>query len=518
MKNVKYWFGLALMGFASHAFAQNETDALRYSRLQFGGSARTLGIGGANVALGADLGNLSSNPAGLGMFRKSELSFTPGLGLGQAEAQALGDGSAITDTRNSFHIGSFGAVFTRRLADDDNSSDWRGGSFGIGFTRLNDFNSQYRYATTVSEDRSLFERLRHPSQVNGSLDGAYDDIDSQYQNDEYTSLDGLAYAAYLTAFYGKKKNPTQDSLGTIRRTGPISQTETVLTTGSQNQFDFAYGASYRDRLYIGGSLGIVTTHYNETRTFQETEANDPNNTTAFLSLRRRDEVQTRGTGFNLKVGAIYRANDFVRLGASIQTPTFTRLTDTYSTSLDTKFSSSPQTGVTATSASVKSLPGEYSYSLTTPFRASGGAAVTIGKHGFVTGDVEYVNYSQAHLGSDTESGNDYTFDAENSNVKSLYHSAVNLRVGGEARLDVFRIRAGYARYGDPYKTSDFDRMQQYFTAGLGLRQRNFFLDVAGVYALEKKYSQSYSLANNTAPIISVDGNRYTTSITIGTTF
>ncbi|RYU78412.1 OmpP1/FadL family transporter [Hymenobacter persicinus] len=520
MKNVKYWLGLALTGLASHAFAQNETDALRYSRLQFGGPARTLGIGGANVALGADLGNLNSNPAGLGMFQRSEFSFTPGLGLGQTEAQPVGSGSRLTDNRNSFHIGSFGAVFTNRLADDDNSSDWRSGSFGVGFSRLNDFNTQYRYTNTVSEDRSFFERLRNPNLVGGTIDGiggTYDDIANQYNKNDYYSLDGLAYGALLTGFYQKKKDKTQDSLSTIRRTGPILQNETVLSTGSQNQFDFAYGASYRNKLYVGASLGITTVRYNETRTFEEQEANDPTNTTPFLSLVRRDNLETRGSGFNLKVGAIYRFNDALRVGGSIQTPTFMRLTDNYSTSLDTRFTAAPQPG-TPLSASVKLTPGEYTYSLTTPFRASGGAAVTIGKHGFLTGDVEYVNYNQARLGSDEETNNTYTFDVENNNVKALYGSAMNLRFGGEARLDIFRVRAGYARYGDPYKTNDFDRTQQYFTGGLGLRQGNFFIDVAGVYGLEKRYSQSYYLAKNAAPVISVDGSRFTTSVTVGTTF
>ncbi|SHJ35299.1 hypothetical protein SAMN02745146_2887 [Hymenobacter daecheongensis DSM 21074] len=521
MKNLKYGLGLVLMGLAGHAFAQNETDALRYSRIQFGGPARTLGIAGANVALGADLGNLSSNPAGLGLFRKSEFSFTPGLGLGQAETQAPGADTRLTANRNSFHVGSFGAVFTNRLTDDDISSDWRGSSFGIGFTRLNDFNAQYRYTNTVSENRSFFERLRNPEFVDGSLIGAYDDIDAQYKDGEYVSLDGLAYGGLLTGFYDKKKRADprvpEDSLGTIRRVGPITQNETVLTTGGQNQFDFAFGASYKDRLYVGASVGLVTSSYNETRTFQETEANDPNNTTPFLSLSRRDQVETRGTGLNLKVGAIYRLNDAVRLGGSVQTPTFMRLTDNYSTSLDTRFSALPQPG-TALSASVKSLPGEYTYSLTTPFRASGGAAVTIGKHGFLTGDVEYLNYSQARLGGDAETNNTYAFDRENNSVKALYHSAVNVRFGGEARLDVFRVRAGYARYGDPFKTNEFDRTQQYFTGGLGLRQGNFFLDAAAVYALDKRYSQSYSLPNAAAPVIRIDGNRYTTSVTIGSTF
>jgi len=57
-----------VLGVNQRACAQNTyvDDALLYSRLGPSGTARTLGIGGANVALGADFGNLTSNPAGLG--------------------------------------------------------------------------------------------------------------------------------------------------------------------------------------------------------------------------------------------------------------------------------------------------------------------------------------------------------------------------------------------------------------------------------------------------------------------
>ena len=56
-------------------------NSFRYSQSQVHGSARTLGFAGAQTALGADLGSLSSNPAGLGFYRKSEFSFAPNLSI-----------------------------------------------------------------------------------------------------------------------------------------------------------------------------------------------------------------------------------------------------------------------------------------------------------------------------------------------------------------------------------------------------------------------------------------------------
>ncbi|HSI91080.1 MAG TPA: hypothetical protein VK927_08185, partial [Adhaeribacter sp.] len=80
MNNVKIWLaGLALVALAGNASAQNEVDALRYSNLSFGGTARIQGIGGAQTALGADASSMNGNPAGLGFYRKSEFTFSPGL-------------------------------------------------------------------------------------------------------------------------------------------------------------------------------------------------------------------------------------------------------------------------------------------------------------------------------------------------------------------------------------------------------------------------------------------------------
>ncbi|MFM7153047.1 MAG: hypothetical protein ACKOZV_02835, partial [Bacteroidota bacterium] len=48
---------------ASPAFSQTAADVLRYSYLQPGGTARSLGASNAFGALGAEFGALSMNPA-----------------------------------------------------------------------------------------------------------------------------------------------------------------------------------------------------------------------------------------------------------------------------------------------------------------------------------------------------------------------------------------------------------------------------------------------------------------------
>lgn len=72
-------FYALLLCTASAVFGQNEEDALRYSDLLPGGTARSWALGGAMGAVGADPGSATTNPAGFGLYNTSEISFTPHL-------------------------------------------------------------------------------------------------------------------------------------------------------------------------------------------------------------------------------------------------------------------------------------------------------------------------------------------------------------------------------------------------------------------------------------------------------
>ncbi len=57
--------------------AQDFVDnALLFSRTQPGGSARIQALGGTQISLGGDYSSALSNPAGLGMYNKSEVTFS----------------------------------------------------------------------------------------------------------------------------------------------------------------------------------------------------------------------------------------------------------------------------------------------------------------------------------------------------------------------------------------------------------------------------------------------------------
>lgn len=518
--------GFLMVSQSARAQGGYANDALLYMRQNPSGTARTLGLAGASVSLGADFGNLTSNPAGLGFFTKSEISLTPGVGFGTtnavqaSNAAAVGTGfPSLSQTANSFHIASLGLVFANRRPDSDNTSDWRGGAFALGFTRLADFNQGVSYQNRTDDNHSFFQRLREPHNNGDYTDAGYQaDLDDIYQNSKqgiYKDVDGLAYGTGLVDQVevpnpgtGTAQGKTIYRNGTPVRSGAITQTENILTKGSLSQFDLGYGGNYRDRLYIGGGIGIVSLNRTRNSTFSENSGGQQD----FVS---NDYLKTTGTGINARLGVIVKAADALRLGASIQTPTYIRLTEEYSTTL----TANPKYAVSGSSNSLSTAPGTFEYSITTPFRANGGATILLGKAGFLTGDVEYVGYSSAKFNT-TDGTSDQGLNDGNYNISSNYRSVVNLRFGAEARLDIFRLRAGYARYASPYKSdaSNYNRDQNYFTAGVGVRTKSFFLDLAGVYLTGKDQYQPYSLAYVAPPVVNLTNNRFTTSITGGLLF
>ncbi|QCR24114.1 OmpP1/FadL family transporter [Pontibacter sp. SGAir0037] len=509
-----------VLGWSGTAFAQTEMDALRYSRLGITGSARIQGIGGAQTALGADISTLSANPAGLGMFRRSEVSITPGFG--SIGTTSIANRFTTSDEKNTVSIPHAGIVFSSRKGDNE-EGDWRGASFGLSISRLNNYNNQINYRNTVRPPADpnanyhntivdYFAELAN----NRTLFGGETLDESLYENSNQ-SYEGLAYRTYLIDVF-------EDELGEyaaplmISKDVDVKQREEIISRGSQSQFDIGVGTSYKDKLYLGASIGIVTVNFSQNRRFYETgyyvESYDENGQPlgqGNYSLTLNDEFTTQGTGINLKVGAIFRPVDAVRLGATIQTPTAYTFIDSYWSSLSaTHYDGGVEEEATT--------PGEYNYALTTPFRATGGIAFFFNKVGFVTADIEYVNYANARFNS-TSGESASVFAATNSNIQRNFKSGVNYKLGAEARYQVFRFRAGYNSSADPYtaNTSNESRISTY-TLGTGIRLQNFYIDAAYLNSSTTNFYSPYVFSDGTGPVVENQERMNNVVFTVGYNF
>ena len=60
-------------------FAQETYENEKLTGSDLNGTARYVGMGGAMEALGADISTMQSNPAGIGLFRRSQVTISGGL-------------------------------------------------------------------------------------------------------------------------------------------------------------------------------------------------------------------------------------------------------------------------------------------------------------------------------------------------------------------------------------------------------------------------------------------------------
>jgi len=292
-------------------------EALLFSQTTYGGSARIQGIGGAQIALGGDLSNILTNPAGLGFFNKSELSFTPAVNIYNSRTSFMGMES--TDNQTGFNVNNLAFVYNLTKSDIKQGK-FKGGSIGFSVTRMNNFNQQFTYSIE-NFDNSIIDFFIEdseglpPEQLAGLTGAAYDHFVINPFND-----DPWQYDSFILGF------PIQD--------------ETVTTKGSQYQISLAGGGNFDDRLYFGGGIGLNTLNYELESTFQESDYFDPDFPDDPIILNEmiiREEFTLDGVGFTGTFGLIYRLNDMIRLGASVITPTWYQISDESTFDFSTDF-------------------------------------------------------------------------------------------------------------------------------------------------------------------------------------
>src|ERR1700722_20659589 len=102
--------------------AQNADDALRYSQLTFGGTARYMAMGGAFSAVGGDMSTLTVNPAGVAVFTKNQLAFSPGFSY--QSTSSMYNGQTNIANQSAGNIQNAGLVFAWKNSHED--AMWKG--------------------------------------------------------------------------------------------------------------------------------------------------------------------------------------------------------------------------------------------------------------------------------------------------------------------------------------------------------------------------------------------------------
>ncbi|MFN0159569.1 MAG: OmpP1/FadL family transporter [Bacteroidota bacterium] len=449
-----------LVGISSQALAQFPEDALRFATPGIGVGARSLGMGNAYTGVANDYTALFWNPAGLAQIEHGEFSF----GLSQLNFK---DKSQFFDqnqsyTNNATNLNSLGLVFPVPV---------RQGSlvFAFGYAR------QSNFTTGLS-----FEGFN----PNTSIIQTWAPDSSFYPPDVTIAEElGLAYADTNTGRFNSK---------IINR---VTQSGKVLEGGGVNNWSAGVAIDAAKNLSVGATLTYATGSYTYERSYTEADTRRLYETTPFDFDRVtvEDMVESDLSGFNAKLGLLYRVPERFRFGLTIKTPTTFEVTENFSTTANSYFDN----GDILPTAGPYEVFGEGKYDVATPWVFGAGVSVII-RDLVLSGDVEYTDWTQLKF----EDANADLISL-NKDIKEIFRPTANLRAGAEYDIrDVgVRVRGGFIYNPSPYEgdPSSFD--QKYITGGLGILLSEFtMLDLGYARGWWKTFRSNY----DTSSLVSED--------------
>lgn len=460
---------------------QNEIDALRYSQIRYGGTARFVAMGGAFGALGGDFSVLSTNPAGIGIYRKSEFTFTPSFYTQKTTSSFKGN--ELSDYKYNVNFNNAGFVIS--YYEPETKNTWKGVMLGFGYNRLNNFNSRIAMSG-INATSSLLDNYINDAQGVGGDTNSMDPFGTQlalYSNAIFQDTSNGIFYHHLQGAYGE------------------DQSKSITSSGAMGETVFTLGGNYNDKLYLGATIGIPNIRYHEESSYIET--GDTNALNDFKYFELAQDLKTTGVGFNFKFGMIYKPVDWVRIGGALHTPSYFDMHDTWSSTMTTDVAGSVYESESPT--------GLFDYSLATPMRTIGSLGFVIKKMGLVGIEYEFIDYPSATLSS-----RKYKFLTANKAIRNKYIEGNVIRLGTEWRLQPLSLRGGVAYYSSPYKaTLNVDASRIDYSAGIGFRDEKFFLDFA--YVLSMTRDNYYFYDAMTTPSVN-ESNSSSILMTLGFKF
>jgi len=445
-------------------FAQSDADALRYTMPFIGSTARSMSTGGSFGAIGADFSSLSTNPAGLALYRKSELVFSPSIQTTTKSTSFFGNNSI--DSKSTLNLQNWGMVFSSKIGKDDDLPEWKYINFGFGMNKYSVLSSR-TYVAGTNELSSIGDYF--------------------VQNANGTSKDNLSGVQSLLPYNAYFIDPDTNKAGYYYISQSIGnepkfQSKTINSTGAIGETVFSLAGNYGNKWFFGATLGIAKINYSEKSTFEETDS--LNKSGNFKRFTYNDNFLSKGTGFNLKLGVIYKPADWIRMGVAIHTTSTYNLVDVTSATMTTTFDTTEFKTASADNS------GGYSYRIKSPMRLIGSLGFIIGKYGLISIDDEIIDYRKMNLFPAN------TFSITNQIINSKYVATNNLKLGAEINLKPFALRVGYALLANPFsKTYNSNTETTNYTFGVGYRNRDFFIDFAFIASQTKAdryYLYNYS--------------------------
>lgn len=441
------------------AFAQGADDASLFSQTYYQGTAKALGMGNALGAVGGDMTSVSINPAGMGVYRSSEFTTSLSLMDNYHSSKYYGTNNGANKMRLS--VPNIGYVGTKQKS---NFRPLRFTQFGIGLTRTNDFNM------------NTFSKGINPT--SSKIDAYLAQIDGYSQFEIQDAFPYDIYPAWNTYLIDLYETDQGQYYGSPVPQGNIWQGQENYFEGRSEEWSFAGSANYYDKFFLGVSANLA--HVKRVGTRIHSESRVSGSQTEFSQWHYQEDLSSNAWGINLKVGLIYHANRWFRLGAAFHSPTLYNFDETWQTETESQI-----LGITRRSLSPKS---HYEYTFIKPLKWVGSMAFVVREQGMISLDAEYTNYSAARFRA-----NDYDYGAINEDIKNTFGKTFNFRVGSEWSLGHSFLRVGAGYYGSPFGLGETGGSVKKVSCGISLPVA---FDTTFDFAYELTYGKSYHILYN----------------------
>ena len=538
MKMKRIYIAVLALAVVLPAAAQDTYESGRLLMNDLNGTARYVGMGGAMEALGAEISTISTNPAGIGLFRHSTVSVSAGL-VSQQDSKEFGGKNG---TKMSFD--QLGLVYSSRVSRSSFVN------VGFNFHKSHNFN-QILSAANSLRNASLNMLSYHKADLEDVRKGGYywdfndrghvigyENETSPYRAQTFSQTDYLNMNALNLEFDAENNaqmfyNAADYYMFDRSQRGWISD------------FDFNVSGNQGDRFYWGVTVGIHDVNYKGYSIYTERLVNGEGSDVGYDGNEDYvDYIDTRrieGTGIDVKAGIIVRpiAESPFRFGLYVSTPTWYELT----TDNDTDFNNDSEYGCEDSWYSGES----YKFRYYTPWKFGASLGHTLGTNVALGLTYEVSNYASAvnRIISDDP---DY-YDRERSyvdgpmkdNAENALKTVLLLKAGVEFKPDTdLALRAGYNYQSSAYNkngvrdmkldspgvsyasTTDYVNWKDThrITFGMGYKLSGWNFDIAYQYQLTSGdfYPMQKFEADQNIGSTNVDFKRHQVLLTVGYTF
>ena len=419
---------ILLLAYGLSPIAKSQ-DVQRFAQRSTMGSARYVGMGGAMTAIGGDPSAAMDNPAGLGLYRRSEISITIDETIDHT--QQVGSNDVYQRTR--FAAPQLSAIWAWGKANKQRGLVFN--NFMFSYHRLANFN---RDIVVQGGGMGMVPTICNITNDMGGV--SEENLQNRpWDNVEIGWLSILGYEAYLIDPI--EKNQWQPAVHFTNGLLSISE------TGTSDQYTLSWASNINNQWYIGIGLNVPTINYTKHTSLQESNKSN--------SAELKSMFHVSGVGVSGSLGLIYRPIQALRIGASLQTPTVMNLSrqttgDMYSTIAGQRYEIlTPESGV-------------MDIKIASPLRSSVSIAGQIGNVGLLA-----VQYDYAHS-KEMEDMHTLRIGAEAQAYRGLFFNAGYVYESSFMREEEPKWLLGYneIRTDMDYR---YTAATQYASAGIGYR-------------------------------------------------